>query len=85
MSTVQHPIHPAGHRSKAPAVQRRYDVTGMTCSHCEHAITAELSRVPGVVTVEVDARTGIVVLGCTTEPDHGAVAAAIHEAGYDLR
>lgn len=66
-------------------VQRRFDVTGMTCSHCEGAIAAELGTVPGVVTVEVDARTGIVVLGCSTEPDPAAVAAAVHDAGYDLR
>lgn len=66
-------------------VQRRFDVTGMTCSHCERAIAAELGTVPGVVTVEVDARTGIVVLGCDTEPDRAAVAAAVHDAGYDLR
>jgi copper chaperone len=68
-----------------PTVHQRFDVTGMTCSHCEHAIAAELSTVHGVVSVEVDARTGIVMLGCFTEPDPAAVAAAIHDAGYDLR
>jgi len=66
-------------------VHRRLDVTGMTCSHCEHAIAAELRTVHGVVTVDVDAHTGIVVLGCSTEPNPAAVAAAIHDAGYDLR
>lgn len=66
-------------------IQRRFDVTGMTCSHCEHAISAELLQVPGVVSVDVDARSGVVVIGCDAEPDHGAVAAAVHEAGYDLR
>lgn len=66
-------------------VQQHLDVTGMTCSHCEHAIASALRTVHGVVDVDVDARTGTVVLGCSTEPDPAAVAAAIHDAGYDLR
>lgn len=77
------PGRPGDHQRAT--VHRRFDVTGMTCSHCEHAIAAELRSVHGVVTVDVDARTGIVVLGCSTEPDPAAVAAAIHDAGYDLR
>ena len=67
------------------SIVRRFDVTGMTCSHCESAIASELARVAGVVTIDVDARAGTVVLGCTSEPDHDAVASAIHDAGYDLR
>ena len=29
-------------------------VTGMTCGHCAHAVTEELSALPGVTSVEVD-------------------------------
>ena len=66
-------------------ITRRLEVTGMTCSHCEHAIAAELSTVPGVASVDVDATAGTVVLGCSFEPDPDAIRLAVHEAGYDLR
>lgn len=85
MSTTNHHTTPVSGSVGQANIHRRFDVTGMTCSHCEHAISAELVKVPGVVTVDVDARSGGVVIGCTTEPDHDAVAAAIHDAGYDLR
>lgn len=31
-----------------------YAVTGMTCGHCVNAFSAELSALPGVVSVSVD-------------------------------
>ena len=70
-----------------PAISttRRLAVTGMTCSHCERAIAAELSTVAGIVTVDVDAVTGIVTIGCSSEPDPATISAAVHDAGYDLR
>jgi copper chaperone len=30
------------------------NVTGMTCGHCAHAVTEELSALPGVTSVAVD-------------------------------
>ena len=74
--------HPA--RGSA-AIIRRLEVSGMTCSHCEHAIAAELGTVPGVDTVDVDATTGTVVLRCSFEPDPDVIRLAVHDAGYDLR
>ena len=35
-----------------------YLVTGMTCGHCERAVTDEVSRVPGVTGVDVSAASG---------------------------
>ena len=59
-----------------------YIAPGMTCSHCETAVTAELSRVPGVSAVAVDLDSKHVrVQG--TDVDPAAVIAAIDEAGYD--
>lgn len=66
-------------------ITHRFEVNGMTCSHCERAIAAELGTVPGVVTVDVDAPTGVVVIGCSFEPDPDAIRTAVHDAGYDLR
>ncbi|HUR75803.1 MAG TPA: heavy-metal-associated domain-containing protein [Sporichthya sp.] len=60
-----------------------YSVPGMTCQHCVNAITAEVSAVPGVESVDIDleAKT-VTVLGRSL--DDGAVRAAIDEAGYEI-
>lgn len=60
-----------------------YDVPGISCDHCRVAITAEVSRVPGVADVDVDvAARRVTVTG--DSPDDALVRAAIDEAGYDV-
>jgi copper chaperone len=64
-----------------------YAVTGMTCEHCVHAVTTELTALPDVTDVAVDLAAGDVstVTVTSTRPlDAGDVAAAIDEAGYEL-
>ena len=57
-------------------------VEGMSCSHCEVAVTEEVGKVPGVGSVDVDLETKLVqVRGSGI--DAAAVVAAIDEAGYD--
>jgi copper chaperone len=59
-----------------------YLVAGMTCDHCKVAVTGEVTKVPGVASVEGDLDTKLVrVHG--TDVDEAAVVAAIDEAGYD--
>ncbi|MDA8300894.1 MAG: heavy-metal-associated domain-containing protein [Actinomycetota bacterium] len=59
-----------------------YTVPGMTCDHCKHAVTTELSAVAGVAGVDVDLETKLVKV--TGESlDDGALRAAIEEAGYE--
>ena len=65
-------------------VGRRFHVTGMTCSHCEHAIEAEIAALPGVCAVSADAAAGTVIVESTHELDVADVAAAVDEAGYEL-
>jgi copper ion binding protein len=60
-----------------------YTVTGMTCQHCVNAITAEVTAVDGVTTVEVDLATGTVTVRGTKVVDT-AIRAAIDEAGYEV-
>jgi copper chaperone CopZ len=61
--------------------ETRYTVPGVSCSHCERAIAAEVGVVPGVVGVVVDLAAKIVsVRG--EGVDDGAVRAAIADAGY---
>lgn len=61
-----------------------YKVTGMTCGHCVNAVTAELSRIPGVTSVEVDLAGGAATVDSAEALDRDAVRAAVDEAGYEL-
>jgi copper chaperone CopZ len=61
-----------------------YAVTGMTCEHCVHAVTEELSDLSGVSEVEVDLVPGgesKVTVTSEAALTEGAVAAALDEAG----
>jgi copper chaperone len=59
-----------------------FQVTGMTCSHCEHAVSSEVSQIPGVDHVEVSAATGRLVITSSEPVTDEQVLAAVDEAGY---
>jgi len=59
-----------------------YQVTGMTCGHCEMSVREELGRVAGIEQVEVSATTGKLVVTTSEPVDDAAVLAAVQEAGY---
>ncbi|MFX0539607.1 heavy-metal-associated domain-containing protein [Ornithinimicrobium sp. Y1847] len=59
-----------------------YQVTGMTCGHCEGAIREEVSQIDGVTGVEVSAQTGRLAVTSEQPPQDAAVIAAVDEAGY---
>ncbi|MET9319051.1 heavy-metal-associated domain-containing protein [Streptomyces sp. NPDC003038] len=61
-----------------------YRVTGMTCGHCEGAVTAELSALPGVSSVKAVAATGEVTVVSAAPLADEDVRAAVDEAGYTL-
>lgn len=65
-------------------VGQKFTVAGMTCAHCERAITSELTKLDGVTHVAVDVAAGTVVTESVEPLPLGAVAAAIDEAGYEL-
>ena len=60
----------------------KYQVTGMTCAHCEGAISQEVSQIAGVGNIDISAATGILVVTSTGELDDAQVLAAVEEAGY---
>ncbi|MFD7026357.1 heavy-metal-associated domain-containing protein [Promicromonospora sukumoe] len=60
-----------------------YQVTGMTCGHCEMSVRGEVSRLPGVEQVDVSAATGRLVVRGAAVPDEAAILAAVDEAGYE--
>ena len=59
-----------------------YQVTGMTCGHCEMSVREEVGQVAGVDTIEVSAQTGRLVVTASAPVDDAAVLAAVDEAGY---
>lgn len=61
---------------------RTYSVPGISCGHCKSAIEGEIAPLPDVysVTVDIDAKT-VLVVGDITED---AVRAAVDEAGYEV-
>lgn len=61
-----------------------WTVQGMTCSHCVHAVTTEISAIPGVSGVAVDLTSGLVTVTAESDPSTESVAAAVDEAGYTL-
>jgi copper ion binding protein len=61
-----------------------FQVSGMTCGHCQAAVTQEISRVDGVQRVEVDLPRGCVTVHADQPVDRADIAAAVDEAGYTL-
>ena len=61
-----------------------YKVSGMTCGHCEGAVSSEISELPGVTSVTAVAATGQVTVVSDAPLDEAAVREAVDEAGYEL-
>lgn len=60
----------------------QFQVTGMTCGHCEMSVREEVGKIAGVESIDVSAQTGRLVVTSTAEVDADAVIAAVDEAGY---
>lgn len=60
-----------------------YRVRGMSCVHCEAAVRGEVTQLPGVERVDVNARTGRLVVTSSTPLDANKVLVAVDEAGYE--
>lgn len=59
-----------------------YQVTGMTCGHCEMSVREEVAQIADVQDIEVSAQTGKLVVSSAGELDDAEVLAAVEEAGY---
>ena len=59
-------------------------VKGMTCDHCKHSVSSEISSIPGVNEVTVDLPSGRVTVVAQAPVDRADIAAAVDEAGYQL-
>lgn len=68
----------------AGGVTAVYEVKGMTCGHCEGAVSEEVSGIEGVTSVKAVASTGRVTVTSAAPLAEDAVRAAVDEAGYEL-
>jgi copper chaperone len=59
-----------------------FQVSGMSCGHCEVAVRGEVSGIAGVESVEVSATTGRLLVTSTAALPDQAVLDAVDEAGY---
>ncbi|MBP2217099.1 heavy-metal-associated domain-containing protein [Arthrobacter sp. CAN_C5] len=59
-----------------------FQVTGMTCGHCEMSIREEVAEVSGVDSIEVSHQTGKLVVSGNESVEESAVIKAVEEAGY---
>lgn len=59
-----------------------YQVTGMTCGHCEMSVREEVELIPGVEEIQVNAQTGRLAVTATEPIDDAKILAAVEEAGY---
>ena len=60
-----------------------FHVPGMTCGHCEAAVTTQVSALPGVASVSVDLATKLVTVAGPSL-DQSSIVAAIDEAGFEV-
>ncbi len=63
------------------------NVDGMTCDHCVHAVTEEISKIPGVTDVNIDLHANAispVTIASDQEISDSDIAEAVEEAGYTI-
>ncbi|MFF7411173.1 heavy-metal-associated domain-containing protein [Streptomyces lydicus] len=82
--TPQGSCHSGGSDVQVGEVTTTYKVTGMTCGHCEGAVSSEIGEIAGVSSVQAVAATGLVTVTSKAPLDEEAVRAAVDEAGYEL-
>ena len=58
-----------------------FQVDGMTCDHCVHAVTDELQALAGVKAVDVDLAAGTVTVDSNRALSDEEVSDALDEAG----
>jgi copper chaperone CopZ len=61
-----------------------YSVSGMSCGHCESAVSKEITAIPGVTSVSAVASSGLLTVASEQPLDDDTVRAAVDEAGYEL-
>ncbi|MFM8649640.1 MAG: heavy-metal-associated domain-containing protein [Actinomycetota bacterium] len=60
-----------------------FSVPGMTCGHCEQAVSSEIGKLPGVTEVDVNLETKVVKVSSQQELAWSVLVAAVDEAGFE--
>jgi copper chaperone CopZ len=60
-----------------------YQVSGMSCGHCETSVREEVGKIGPIKQIDVSAATGKLVVTADEPVDDAAVIAAVDEAGYE--
>ncbi len=63
-------------------IARTFRVTGMTCGHCERSVREEVGEVAGIRSVDIDARSGTLVVTSDVPVDDAVIVHDVGEAGY---
>ena len=62
------------------------DVTGMSCSHCEHSVKTSVASLAGVSDVKVELKTGKVTVEYDpAKVDLKTIQDTIEDQGYDVK
>ncbi len=61
-----------------------HEVTGMTCGHCVSSVTAAVTAIDGVTSVDVDLAWGEAIVTSDAPIDRDRLDQAITAAGYQL-
>jgi len=59
-----------------------FQVTGMSCGHCEAAVREEVGKIEGVEQIDVSASNGRLLVTVGGPVDDAEILAAVSEAGY---
>jgi copper chaperone len=61
----------------------QFQVTGMSCGHCEAAVRQEVAKLDRGARIEVSAKSGRLIVSTDAPLDERDVIAAVAEAGYE--
>lgn len=61
---------------------KEFTVTGMTCGHCERAITQEVTAVDGVIEAHVNRASETLTVTLERPLNDDLILVAVGEAGY---
>lgn len=65
-------------------MQHTFEVHGMTCGHCEKAVTQAVQALDAQATVQIDRARNQVHVSSAHTLDVPAITAAIREEGYEV-
>lgn len=77
-----YPVGVSSYKRGRDMTTTEFQVTGMTCGHCEMSIREELSEVKGIEDIQVSAQTGKLTVKRSDSVDDAQILAAVAEAGY---